>query len=232
MIIEKEYISLLEFLNAWYDGIGTVDDTLFGGTDGIVVGGTWTYQSLYKFLTINETTPSSYNTVLIQYPFIKLESGVYSSTPVVDKLFDSIRQRFINSLLVYPVDQNGDFVKGFINNFLSILINTYNKYSLIIGKYETLKDGILDGITVTVDEDGTVDSTQRFNDTPQSYDEDGETFIDADYTSNVNIGNASNSRNVTTVDDRELLVERLNKVQNQLNDLYLSWSNEFTRLFK
>ena len=114
-IIAKEYISFLDFLNKWYEGIGEVKND-FGAITGLVKNSVWSYQSLYEFLTQDETL--NIDDILSQFHFIEEESGVYSSSLVVDDLWDRIRQRFQNNLIVYPIDVNNEYMNLWINNFI------------------------------------------------------------------------------------------------------------------
>lgn len=229
----KEYINLKEFMNLWY-GDDVINNNYVGAIYGIYKNNTWKTQNLYEFLTKDGTVDSTQVAIYSQYDFIKYDTDTsqYYSDLKTNILFNSIRQRFQDSFIVYPKIKDVFPTEAFIDNFLSILANTYKKYSLIIDKFEAKKDDILKGITSTSSQTSSSNSKNRFNDTPQTKEVDGETFIDEDYTSNINLNDSSASSSITSESDRDLLIERLVKVERELDDIYLTWSNEFRRLFK
>lgn len=122
-------------------------------------------------------------------------------------------------------------VYKFIDQFINILNNTYNKYAELLQYYTNAKGKLMDGIKKIEEGETSANAKNRFNDTPQNLDVNGETFDDIDHTTNLNLNNATGESTITTTDEKYELVERLDKVNRLYADLMLDWSNKFSRLF-
>ena len=107
----------------------------------------------------------------------------------------------------------------FISKFLNILTFTWQKYTAILGAYDTAKTKLLDKLERV----SSGSDLRRDNDTPQ----DTGDFSDDTHTSFITQG----TTDVTESHDDTSLIERLDKIQRLYKNTMLEWVNEFHVLF-
>lgn len=100
-----------------------------------------------------------------------------------------------------------DKAHEFIFRLLSIMTETYERYSTLLDFYSAKKSQLLDK----------VESLTRFNDTPQ----DSGEFSDDEHTTHI-----TSSKN-----DYDTLMARIDEVDRKYRNLLKDWSNEFECLF-
>lgn len=105
---------------------------------------------------------------------------------------------------------SGDIVK-FLKNFIAKAVQVSNRYITILGYYDNVKNALMDGVSV--------ESINRFNDTPQSAGD----YSTSPYTSNVTTS--------TVTSDGSTKMARLNEIQNGIEDTYRIWCMEFAGMF-
>lgn len=134
-------------------------------------------------------------------------------------------------------DQNSEILKKiilFAINWGNIINFTYEKYSILASLYDSSKNDLLLGIksTMTGSSSGNTSNTQNYNDTPQN-ENNNEIFGGDDYSSSINKSNGASSATATETrfDERELLIDRLEKIGSKYEKVILNWSNEFNKLF-
>ena len=104
-------------------------------------------------------------------------------------------------------------------NMVSIITQTYERYSTLLGLYASEKSKLLDGITTTTQGVG------QFNDTPQNI----QTSVD-NYTGDSHITNISKSSAVAT-SDADTKIARLDEITRKYRNLLKDWSDEFEQIF-
>ena len=127
----------------------------------------------------------------------------------------------------------------FMNKVFNRIVLTYPKYNTLLSIYDTEASNLMDGInnsytdTRTETTSGSSSGNNRLNDTPQ----DTGTFTDDTHTSSYseNESEASSSLSSTfthtATDDVEILIDRLDKVQNKYQNLMKRWVDEFKDMF-
>ena len=127
-----------------------------------------------------------------------------------------------------------DAVRKFLIALANVMNFTYEKYSLILDAYDVSKTDLLAGVKSTVEaySSGANSGDQRFNDTPQN-ENTGGIYNGDNYNTTVtkSSGTSSATATETRFDDRELLIDRLEKIGNKYESILLRWSNEFNKLF-
>lgn len=104
-------------------------------------------------------------------------------------------------------------------NMISIITQTYDRYSKLLQLYSSEASKLLDGIQTTTQGVG------QFNDTPQNI----QTSVD-DYTGDSHITNISKSSAVAT-SDADTKINRLDEIQRKFRNLLKDWSDEFEQIF-
>lgn len=127
----------------------------------------------------------------------------------------------------------------YMNKIINRIQLTYPKYNTLLSIYDTEASNLMDGIsnsytdTRTETTSGSSSGNNRLNDTPQ----DTGTFTDDSHTSSYseNESEASSSLSSTfthtATDDAEILIDRLDKVQNKYQNLMKRWVDEFKDMF-
>ena len=127
----------------------------------------------------------------------------------------------------------------YMNKIINRIQLTYPKYNTLLSIYDTEASNLMDGInnsytdTRTETTSGSSSGNNRLNDTPQ----DTGTFTDDSHTSSYseNESEASSSLSSTfthtATDDVEILIDRLDKVQNKYQNLMKRWVDEFKDMF-
>lgn len=136
--------------------------------------------------------------------------------------------RYTDSL--EPLHQNN--YKIWIRSLMQKVIATYPKYKKLFDIYESIENKLMDKLKSiqTSSASGSNSSKNRFNNTPQVYNDD----YDADkYTSEYREDSGTNqsSSSSTYESDNLTPIKRLEEIQNIYSNLYEDWSEEFSMLF-
>ena len=120
--------------------------------------------------------------------------------------------------------------KSFMIRFLNALNITYPVYAKLIKLYKDDEANLMAKLERSYTDlaGNSGSSTNRFNDTPQ----DGGAFADDSHTTNINQINSSTSSNLRhneTYTNAEM-IDRLNKINDNLRNLYLEWENKVARM--
>lgn len=127
----------------------------------------------------------------------------------------------------------------YMNKIINRIQLTYPKYNTLLSIYDTEASNLMDGInnsytdTRTESTTGSSSGNNRLNDTPQ----DTGTFTDDAHTSSYSENESeaesslSSTFTHTATDDAEILIDRLDKVQNKYQNLMKRWVDEFKDMF-
>lgn len=108
-----------------------------------------------------------------------------------------------------------EYMKEWCYSFLSILRQTYKRYTLLLKLYDDTRNKLLDPIKSETGLDS------RFNDTPQ----DEGAFDDATHNTNV-----SQTKGIVK-NDRDTIIERIDDITKKYRNLLHDWSDEFRGIF-
>ena len=106
-------------------------------------------------------------------------------------------------------------VQKFYDNFMQLIVATFNKYLPIIKAYKAKESSLMARLG------SESHSISRFNDTPQN----GGDFADEGHTTNATT--ADNE----TLSDYETPINRLREIRDKFEDLYNAWAKDFDILF-
>lgn len=114
----------------------------------------------------------------------------------------------------------------------TIIQQTYDRYSKLLTLYQNDIDDLIGTIESVETEEGQASSNAKnfFNDTPQSEDD---SFDAPDYASSVSLAKNEGSNLITRRrhENREYLIDLLDKVQTKYRNILDDWSKHFEKLF-
>lgn len=160
------------------------------------------------------------------------ESGSFTYADYIANMLDEFYNRYCDyiALNIYDIDNFNDKCREFLNKFFNALNITYPIYSKLIGIYTAQENHLLDSLNrdYTDDADSSGSSTNRFNDTPQ----DGGAFEDDTHTTNINEIATSSESGLEHKEEynNEYMIDRLNKINDNLRNLYMEWENKVARM--
>ena len=169
----------------------------------------------FDYSTISDVFGSSYANKLCS-------SGTTLKAHITD-LLNMVYSRFYDHY-VYGTDGDetsdlyGRKFINFKNKILSIIEQTYERYSTLLNLYASEKSKLLDGVKTTTTGVG------RFNDTPQNI-TNGDEFGDNTHISNITKSTAE------AVSDVDTKMARLDEITKRYRNLLKEWTNEFDGLF-
>ena len=149
----------------------------------------------------------------------------------IEEMLVEFYNRYYNWNAVAYYDSNKtQEEKSFMIRFLNALNITYPVYAKLIKLYKDDEANLMAKLERSYTDlaGNTGSSTNRFNDTPQ----DGGAFADDNHTTNINEINSSTSSNLRhneTYTNAEM-IDRLNKINDGLRNLYLEWENKVARI--
>lgn len=147
-------------------------------------------------------------------------------------MLDEFYNRYWNytAFSIYNDDELKDASDNFMIRFLNALNATYPKYRLIVKYYKDNQDNLMKGLTRQYrDDSGTSgSSTNRFNDTPQN----GGNYSDDNHTTNINQIESESTSGLSHNEEysNEYILDRINKISNDLINVFLKWENEVSRI--
>ena len=163
---------------------------------------------------------------LVTLPFFKWDS--VNSKYVAQDNFNTIlnflfREYGDSYCIASPYMEDAELIRSatlFLDSFLSIMMQTYDKYNMLIESYKTQEAHLLDGVKIT----NHYDNVSKYKDTPQgavSIEDLGD-----NYNSNVTIGENEG----ISEDMRGTPIERLIELEGYRKILE-AWAKEFQGLF-
>jgi len=139
---------------------------------------------------------------------------------IIDELFMKyILPNMLNEY-VLELDEEDNVIDestNLIGLMLYDIINSYDKYATIITKFEAVKDTLTDNLDSLIDSNVT-----KYNDTPQ---EQGNYTAD-EYTTTITSSTATRDNQA-----KELNLNRIVLLQEQLKNTYLIWFNQIFKRF-
>ena len=118
----------------------------------------------------------------------------------------------------------------FFFRFLNALNITYPIYSKLIKIYADEENHLMNSLNrdYTDDADSSGSSTNRFNDTPQN----GGAYEDDTHTTNISQVTSSTDSGLEHKEEynNEYVIDRLNKINDNLRNLYMEWENKIARM--
>lgn len=128
----------------------------------------------------------------------------------------SFKKHFIGYL---ELDDNGaihdsDVYQEWMRKFIVILNATYDRYSVLLAGYESIRARLLDPVKTIVE--------SKYNDTPQNVQGVYEWSTD-DHLTNVS--------KTETANDVNSPISRLDEVNRLIDDYYLNWRDQFNDIF-
>lgn len=112
-------------------------------------------------------------------------------------------------------DVSEELTLEFINRLIPYLINSLDKYSVIIDNFDSQKSNMIRKL------ESTNSITTRFNDTPQN----GGEWIDDNHTTNITTNTSTSSA------DSGSIMAQLNELNDNYKSIYHQWAIEMERLF-
>lgn len=181
-------------------------------------------------------------TLPFEAPWYEVEGGDNVLTEYAKEIINRVAERYSYEIVLHSFcdlteEEIEDGVFKFMDSFLNILNNTYEKYSKLLNLYSTadVTKGVYNHEEVSYSREDTGKGKSRFNDTPQNFDEDGETFDDIDHTTNLNLSESSfgveGGSETTKENGKYDVMEKLDNISKMYENVLLSWSREFGRLF-
>lgn len=121
-----------------------------------------------------------------------------------------------------------------LDKFITILLETYDRYSTLLNFYNSEKTNLMNPLTETesIEADSSMESESRFNDTPQN--SQGQTsFNDDDHSTTQGFAKNTGSSGAETTrnKDNEYTIEKLDRINRLYRNLLFDWSNAFRSLF-
>ena len=170
-----------------------------------------------------------------------LQSGAIKFATYADDIFtykDYIEEMLVefynryydwNAIAYYDSNKTQE-EKSFMIRFLNALNITYPVYAKLIKLYKDDESNLMAKLERSYTDlaGNSGSSTNRFNDTPQ----DGGDFSDDNHTTNINqidSTTSSNLRHNESYTNAEM-IDRLNKINDNLRNLYLEWENKVARI--
>ena len=129
----------------------------------------------------------------------------------------------------------------YLNKIINRIQLTYPKYNTLLSIYDTESSNLIDGInnsytdTRSESTTGSSNGKNKFNDTPQTL--NGSDLYDDEYASSISLNESEAESSLsstfihTATDDVEILIDRLDKVQNKYQNLMKRWVDEFKDMF-
>ena len=147
-------------------------------------------------------------------------------------MLDEFYNRYWNytAFSIYNDDELEDASDNFMIKFLNVLNATYPKYKTIIKFFKNNENKLMDALdrSYTDNAGNKGASTNRFNDTPQN----GGDYSDDNHTTNINQIESSATSNLTHKEtyNNEYMLDRLNKVRDDLSNIFIRWENEVGKI--
>lgn len=197
------------------------------------------------------SNPASSNPFALS--FLEVSDNVYVPTSICMGFMNKLVARYEDH---YAVQTDEDFetsssefvaiAKKFMKKVINKIDYTYQKYSTLLGAYESQKAHLLDKLNRTRSGNRSVsqsgqnaeNSVQIYNDTPQTTDvvaTMSENQYVSDLTKNSVAGSTASSGSDTYQEaeswDNATMIARLNEIENQYSNVWMNWLNEFDELF-
>lgn len=166
------------------------------------------------------------------FPFIE-ESDL---NQISKDLVDFITARFADWYCVESKDENlsSQLCYKWLDKFITILLETYDRYSTLLNFYNLEKANLMNPLTETeaIEAGSSMESESRFNDTPQNSQaqtsfNDDEHSTNQGYAKNTGTSGAETTRHK----DNVYTIEKLDRINRLYRNLLLDWSDAFRSLF-
>ena len=185
------------------------------------------YLTLKELINFYSSTPIKYygaptfKSVLTSNGEFNIDNARISlivNNSYVEKLWQSIIAKYGNEYIQTSKSVTSDnYIEEstlILNYILNTINETYDRYTTLLGAYDTKQHKLLDAI-VTEQE-----GFARFNDTPQN----GGLFADDNHTTNI-----TQTTGKTSTEGRA--IERLKEIQEAFSNVFQNWLNEFHKFF-
>mgnify|MGYP006988848207 CR=1 FL=1 len=167
-----------------------------------------------------------------QIKFASFDEEEFTYLDYVAEFLNEFYNRYYKytSISIYSDDELNDALDDFRIRFLNALNLTYPKYKILVKLYKDNESNLLKGLTRTYSDESATSgsSNNRFNDTPQN----GGDYSDDPHTSSINQIDTAAESNLEHVEEynNEYLIDRLNKVRDNLSNIFAKWENEVARI--
>ena len=169
------------------------------------------------------------------YPFVETIEGNTDITQICKDIVNMCVVRFADWICVEKFEESlsGDDVDHWFDKFITILLETYDRYSTLLSFYSSEKSNLMKALKETekIEASSSMESESRFNDTPQN--SQGQTSFNDDEHS-TNQGWASNEGSsgaeTTRNKDLEYTMDKLDRITRLYRNMLLDWSNVFSFL--
>ena len=164
--------------------------------------------------------------------FAAYDDDHFTYDDYIEEMLNEFYNRFYKytAFSIYSDDELNDAKDDFAIRFLNALNVTYPKYRLIVKYYKDNQDNLMKGLTRQYrDDSGTSgSSTNRFNDTPQN----GGDYSDDNHTTNINQIESESTSGLSHTEEysNEYILDRINKISDDLKNVFLKWENEVGRI--
>ena len=179
---------------------------------------------------LDDAVPDGLYPQMIKFASYADESFTYDD--YIAEMLDGFYNRFATyyAISTYDDSEKVEEVKKFYWRFLNVLNATYPRFKKIIKNYKDYEDHLMDQLERSYTDlaGNSGSSTNRFNDTPQN----GGDYSDDNHTTNINQIDSSASSNLRHNEKytNEYIIERLNKIRDELQNLFTIWENEVAKI--
>lgn len=190
--------------------------------------------SFYFKTALNDLAPAGWQGLKTQIKFATWDED--NQTFVYDDYIADMLDEFYNrfykyiAFSIYSDDELQEAQDEFLIRFLNVLNATYSKYKTIIKYFKNNESKLMDALDRSYTDlaGNTGASTNRFNDTPQN----GGNYSDDNHTTNINQIESSASSNLRHNEtyNNEYMIDRLNKIRDDLSNIFIRWENEVGRI--
>lgn len=169
----------------------------------------------------------AYNLDYAMSGLFNLVEGDYVLKAHIQTLWDRLKVRYGEEYFIVsnkplnlnsPTTEDVEIIRSHVLVIVSVLMNTYDRYSVILDAYSNAKTRLMDKLR----DEG--NSISRFNDTPQNEEEDDEFEGDAHVT-NLTSYKTENAREVMTP------IARLEELTRLYDNIIKDWTDEFKGVF-
>ena len=156
-----------------------------------------------------------------------LVEGDYVLKAHIQTLWDRLKVRYGDEYFVVsnkklnlnsPTAEDVGIIRIFVVTLVSVIMNTYDRYSVILDSYANAKTRLMDKLR----DEG--NSITRFNDTPQNEEDDDE-FENDEHVTNLTNYKTENAREVMTP------IARLEELTRLYDNIIKDWTDEFKGVF-